>query len=388
MNTIRLYLSYFTIAILFIVGFSKGAFFLPALPSIGKSFHTDRSIIQLTYPLILFGSALSYTFTGTLSDAYGAKKILVIQLSLFVISLIICRQAQSTLIFLCGILLNGIGSFIPLVIKYIKTNLPNNTIKALSLFMIIGTISFPLNATLVGHLLSLSTWRTIFSLWIVLALICAALTCLLTQKPHKKLTTFKFTAYLNQFKYFITNRDFQKYLIIASTNAGAASIFFTLSPHICIVDLHLAPKAYAMLLFIPTAGSLIGYALDIFLITKLSQATIIIIGQYIAVFALIIFTIIFNFYPNPITFMSPLALFMVSYSLIGSNTNTLVMSIKTSLAGAAIGFFSVGVHLINGAAGTLAAHHDGETMGILMLIFLVFGLVTNLFSNRKRTHPH
>ncbi len=374
---------YIALSILTMANYSLGIFFLPALPAIGSYFNVPKYDTQLAYPLILLGSSFAYVYIGVLSDSIGAKKTLLIQLSLYFMSLLICVLSGNILIFLMGIFIQGASSFYTLIIRYSEFELDVDVVKLLSILSFLGTVFVPSSALLSGYL-AYYNWRYIFMLWMIISLICLLLVYFLPTKPGLVYTKFSVRSYIKNLTFFCKNKAFDSYLIAIITVSSIEAIFYTLSPHIFITDFGLSAKVYAYYLFIPTAGLLVGYILTPIIKNSYGENRCILIGEIIAFIAILLFVIMFYFIPSPLIFMSLISLFMIAYPLVSTNIFVLVMGINTALAGSGLAFISIGLNFINGGIGFTVAKQDGEQMGVLMLIILVVGFSCYHYLNKKR----
>lgn len=374
---------YTTLALLIIANWSMGIFFLPALPTIGHYLHASRSTIQLSYPLYILGAALSSLVLGPLTDTFGAKKLMVIQLLIFLASLGICFYARTIAIFLTGAFLIGCACYTMMLFKYLKTNIPSHAVKVYSILCTIAVISSPVLLAISGHIAHISQWQNIFALWFILVLICLGLTLLLPEQKAVIHLPFSFANYIKSFFFFMKNIHFHKSLLAIAALGGATSIFYTLAPHICIIDFSLNPKTFGYLMFIPTIGMLVGNALAFKLNDQFSKEKSILIGKVIATFGMASFVIIFYFFPNPIVFMALIAIFMVGTPLINNNINIQVQTINHTLAGSALAFLGVGLNAIKSISGMMVSRLDGELMGITMLAVLCVGFLLHSYLGRR-----
>ncbi len=374
---------YITLALLIIVNWSMGIFFLPALPTIGHYLHAPRSSIQLSYPFYILGSALSCLVLGPLTDAFGAKKLLIIQFFIFLASLGICFYARTITIFLAGVFLIGCSCNTTLLFKYLKTNIPNHPVKVYSALCTIAVISSPIILTISGHIAHVSYWQNIFALWFILVLICLGLTLFLSEQKAVVHLPFSFSNYMKNFFFFMRNIYFHKSLLAIAALGGASSIFYTLAPHIFMVDFKLNPKIFGYLMFIPTIGLLIGNTLAFKLNDQFSEEKSILIGKVIATFGMASFVIIFYFFPNPIVFMALIAIFMAGSPIINNNINMQVQTINHTLAGSALAFLGVGLNAIRSVSGMMVSRLDGEIMGITMLTVLCVGFILHSYLGRR-----
>lgn len=153
-----------------------------------------------------------------------------------------------------------------------------------------------------------------------------------------------------------------------------------------MTDFHLTSSIFGLLLFILTIGTLIGSTLTYYWTEKLSINGNILAGKCIAIFGMVLFVIIFYFFPSPIVFMINIAFFMISVPLISTTVTMQVMSINQTLAGSALAFLSVGFNALNTASGAFVSRQDGEVMGVIMLVVLVIGFAIHSLLSRKVSH--
>ncbi|MBA5790718.1 MFS transporter, partial [Escherichia coli] len=67
----------------------------PALPILAKTLNSDVSAVQLNVSLFMVGLAISQLVTGSLSDRFGRRPVLLAGLGLAVIATVICMFAQT-----------------------------------------------------------------------------------------------------------------------------------------------------------------------------------------------------------------------------------------------------------------------------------------------------
>ena len=198
--------------------------------------------------------------------------------------------------FLGGLFLQALSSYYALVARYVKMSLSSNTVKVLSLLGILGTISFPINTTIAGHITHTIGWQYVFAHRLLMILFCLLLTIFLPTNKSVNFIKLSFKSYKNNLKFFITNKHFNKSLFLYAAVGGASSIFYTLSPHIMMTDFHLSSSLFGLLLFMPTIGTLIGSFLTYYWTEKLSINGNILAGKCIAIFGMVLFVIIFYFF--------------------------------------------------------------------------------------------
>ena len=220
--------------------------------------------------------------------------------------------------FLLSVFILGTSNYYTLIVRYCNVQLDFEVVKLLSILAFVATLFIPLNAILSGYLAHYN-WRYIFILWMIVAVICLILVYFLPTKSNVTYKDFSFLDYLKNMKFFITDRLFNRYLIAMVTIGAVSSIFYTLSPHIFIVDFGISAKIYASYLFIPTVGLLIGYVLTKKKKKAYGQTQCIFIGEIIAFISIFSFVVIFYFIPNPMIFMGLMSVFMIGFPMVTTN---------------------------------------------------------------------
>jgi len=74
--------------------------YLPAMPSIQKSFNTSEHLVQLSLVVFMIGGAVGQLFYGPFSDKYGRKPVITVGLVIYVIATSLCVFASSIEMFL------------------------------------------------------------------------------------------------------------------------------------------------------------------------------------------------------------------------------------------------------------------------------------------------
>jgi DHA1 family bicyclomycin/chloramphenicol resistance-like MFS transporter len=100
------YILFFGSAILF----ATIDIYVPSLPDMQKFFKTSENMMQWTLAINLLGGAITGLFFGPLGDHFGRKKIIQINLVLYLIGTLVCIFSPKIELFMCGRLLQACGS--------------------------------------------------------------------------------------------------------------------------------------------------------------------------------------------------------------------------------------------------------------------------------------
>ncbi|HEX6527078.1 MAG TPA: MFS transporter [Streptosporangiaceae bacterium] len=136
-----------------------------ALPSIAAQLHASTGDLQWiadAYSLVLAAAMLP---AGRLGDRYGRKRILLIALTLFGISSVLCSYAANTgeLIAARAILGVGAAAIFPMSLSVIPVMFaPEERQKAIALMASATYLSFPIGPVVGGYLLDHFWWGSVF----------------------------------------------------------------------------------------------------------------------------------------------------------------------------------------------------------------------------------
>ena len=82
--------------------------YLPSLPSMADYFSANLPMVQMGLTTSMIGLALGQVFFGPLSDKYGRRRPLILSLTVFVVSTLICLLCRDVVTFICFRLLQAL----------------------------------------------------------------------------------------------------------------------------------------------------------------------------------------------------------------------------------------------------------------------------------------
>lgn len=148
--------------------------YLPALPTMARTFDTSNEVITLTTSSFLFIFAFSMLFWGPLSDRYGRRPVLLAGSAIFVVSsaAIALSSSLASLLIWRGVQAVGSGAAGAMSLAVVKDILRGSLMEKVVGWMQAATILAPLAAPVIGGwMLLFVSWRGIF--WCLA--ICGAL---------------------------------------------------------------------------------------------------------------------------------------------------------------------------------------------------------------------
>lgn len=148
---------------------------LPALAQIGADLQVESANDrQLVISTIFFGLAIGQLFFGPLSDSTGRKPAIYAGLALFMVGTIQSMVAATFPILLLGRLLQGIGVSAPraVTLALVRDQYSGRAMARVMSFVMTVFILVPMLAPSMGQaVLTLGSWRTIFGVILLLAVI-------------------------------------------------------------------------------------------------------------------------------------------------------------------------------------------------------------------------
>ena len=184
---------------------------LPALGFISSDIHLSHSNqAQYIISALFLGMAIGQLVCGPLSDATGRKKILYAGILLFFCGSVICFFAQDMNTLLIGRFIQGLGVAGPYVsaISIVRDKYAGNEMARIMSLVMMIFIMVPALAPSIGQaVLLVSSWRYIFVLYIVYALIIGIWIFVRLEEtlPKEYRIPFSTRGFIDGFKEVISN---------------------------------------------------------------------------------------------------------------------------------------------------------------------------------------
>ncbi|UOG91744.1 MAG: multidrug effflux MFS transporter [Candidatus Thiothrix sulfatifontis] len=366
---------------------------LPALVTIGRELGVQHdNDAQLILTTLFLGLALGQVFFGPLSDATGRKPLMYVGLGIFMLGSLLSMLAQDFSHMLIGRFLQGVGASAPrvLTMALVRDCYSGRAMARVMSFTMSIFILVPMIAPSLGQgILLMAGWRSIFTLFFVLALSVAVWFGWRMPEtlPAAKRRAFNFREFWQGLKEVISNRTSMTYTLTTGIVFGAFLGYLSSAQQILQIQYGLGERfpLYFALLALAIGGASL---LNAKLVMRYGM-------HWISKRALLLFTLLsgafwlvtYNSAGHPALPLL-MAYFMLAFLALGmlfGNLNALAMEPLGHIAG-------IGASVI-GSLSTLIAIPLGTFVGqaydgtILPLIsgFLIFGLAATaaLFSQRK-----
>ena len=211
---------------------------LPALSLIGQDFHIiDENKAQYIIGALFLGFTVGQVIYGPIADSFGRKFTIYIGLLFFIIGDIFCLTANNFSIMLLGRFLQGFGASSPRItsVAIIRDLYKGREMARVMSFIMTIFIIIPVVAPSLGQLiLFITSWRAMFVVFFIAALIAMLLTYFRlpeTLKPQD-IRPFSAKAILHDFGKVLSNKITLGYTICAGLIFSALIGYLTSAPQI------------------------------------------------------------------------------------------------------------------------------------------------------------
>jgi len=316
--------------------------YLPSLPKIGETFAASPALVKYTITLYLLAFAFGQLFIGMLSDRYGRKTVLLVGLSLFVASCIICAFADSLGMLIGGRILQAIGGCAGFVIAraIVRDMHDQNSAASMLGYITMAMIIAPSIAPFIGGYVEVVFgWRANF---IILATLCLAVISATAAKlPESNLErtkSLRLKAQFHNYGQLLTSVPFLGYALTASFASSMFFAFAAASPFIFIDLLELTPAQFGAYFAFAPVGFMIGNFISGKLSVKYGTDRMIEAGNAVALSgAALMLALAFAGIFTPLSICLPFFLVTLSNGLAMTNSIAGAISVNPKLAGTAAG---------------------------------------------------
>ncbi|WP_321531341.1 multidrug effflux MFS transporter [uncultured Desulfuromonas sp.] len=261
--------------------------YLAALPEIASTWGVGKDLINLTLVLWFASFSVSILISGSLSDKYGRKPLLLWGLSLFVATSFLCAGASSAQMLILFRIFQGLGAGAPaaIVLAIIRDRFTGKERhQAIAYVMTIVAVA-PMVAPIIGAmLLEFFNWRFIF----VMQGVMVSITLLVTFTFKESLAdplNISLKRLMTRYTVHFRNKEF----MFASISMGILVLpfygFIAFSPIYYITIHGLSEKMFSLLFGLNALSSMCGAFSSSFIVKWVSDKTVITVSIYGCVIA-------------------------------------------------------------------------------------------------------
>lgn len=358
--------------------------YLPSFPDISGDLGANASLVQLSLTTCLIGFAVGQIFIGPISDAKGRRTPLLISISLFVLSSLLCALAPNITTLVIARLLQGLTASAGLVLSRAVVRdvfTGRELTKFFALLMVINAAA-PMIAPMTGGailLLPFASWHTIFYFLGFLG-ICIVLLIVSRLKetlpPEKRLPTSgkeSVGTVLSLFK----DRSFMGYALTVGFIHGGSFAYVSGTPFVYQGIYGVSPQVFSILfgingLAIIMGSFIIGRFGGIIYERKLLRTAVIIAVS--ATSLLLIMTVI----QGPLaSLVICIFVYMTAMGMITTSTFTLAMEKQGHRAGSASAVLGMLPLLLGSIVSPLVGINEATAipMGTILFVTSLIGMI-------------
>lgn len=358
MNTPKRINKFQLILLLFLVSFPAAAtvLFTPALPSIAKYFGIKTGEAQLTVTFFLVGFAIGQLPYGPLSNRFGRKPLLAAGLILAGLGSLLCVLAGylehfSLLVFARFITALGASAGLKIVFTMIgDIYVPPHSGKIFSYTILAYAIMPGIATAIGGFLMQNFHWQSCFYFLSLYSFLLMGLSFTLPEtkniEERQELNPKSiFRGYLGEF----SNAKLLTCAGILGFRTSFIYIFAAKAPFISMNMIGLKPAEFGLLSLVPPIGMILGTFGAVYLINRIKQVSILLIGVGIAIVGTLCMMIPFTLHEvKVITLFIPMFIIDFGLSLIYANASSIGLAYarNTSNGSAVINFVNLGISVL------------------------------------------
>ncbi|KHE69040.1 Bcr/CflA family efflux MFS transporter [Halobacillus sp. BBL2006] len=332
----------FLLGMLGILGPLNIDMYLPSFPGIAEDLNASASLVQLSLTTCLIGLAVGQMVVGPISDAQGRKKPLLVSISLFALSSLLCAFAPNIIVLVIARFLQGFTASAGVVLSraVVRDVFSGRELtKFFSLLMVINATA-PMIAPMTGGailLLPFASWKTIFYFLCLLGLIIVMTIGwkLRETLPHDKRIPSSIKSSVQTMGSLLKDRSFIGYALTIGFVHGGSFAYVSGTPFVYQGIYGVSPQMFSVLfgingLAIITGSFLVGRLGGIIHERSLLRAAV--ITAVSATSVLLVMTIIEGPLPSLVI---PIFIYMTAMGMVLTSTFTLAMEHQGRRAGSA-----------------------------------------------------
>jgi DHA1 family bicyclomycin/chloramphenicol resistance-like MFS transporter len=313
--------------------------YLPAFPQIRLSLHASDLAVQQTLSAFLISSGIMMLWYGALADAFGRRKVILINLLVFLLASIGCALANSIETLWMFRVLQGISSGAGTVLGSAIIRDLYQGATAARLVALVGMV-FALGPGVApiigGWIVKLSDWRSIFifvsGYALILLLVCYRF--LPESLPAAQRTQFHPLTLLNGYFQIFRNVPFLLKAGALSFNFCGMFLYVAASPVFIRQHLQLGPEQFGWQFIPMVSGIFLGSLLSNRIAGKLSVPRQIMVGYGIAIAAAALNVLYHLFFVAAIPWsVLPIFFYAFGVSIVGPGIMLLLLELIPSLRG-------------------------------------------------------
>lgn len=350
--------------------------YLPALPIVAADLNTSTSAVQLSLTFCLLGLAFGQLIAGPISDARGRRVPLMIGMTVFIISSILCAFTSSIVVLCVLRLIQGLAGATGIVISRAIVRdyyTGYEMTKFFALLMLVNSIAPIIAPTIGGQVLRFTNWEGIFVILglIGILIILGVIFKLSESLPLEKRQTGGFKQTLASMGMMLKDRVFMGYCLAAGFVFAGMFAYISGSPFVLQDIYKMSPQAFGIVFAINSIGIVSASQISSRLSRTVGEKKLLIIGLTQAFIAGLVLFLMIQLDLGLIGILIPLFFVVSSVGLVAPSSTSLAMQRQGRNAGSAsalIGLTQMGLGAIATPLVGLGGSHTAVPMGLVIAI--------------------
>lgn len=317
--------------------------YLAAFPAVADDFAVSSSMVQLTLTATLAGLALGQLFLGSISDAFGRRRPLIVGLVLYVAASLVVAVTSSFALLFAMRFVQGFTAAAGMVLAMAMVrDLYAGSVLArlLSRLMLVSGVAPVIAPTIGAQFLAFSTWRSMFYALGAFGLLLAVLALILVKEtlPESRRTQAGIMPALRSYGVLLRS---SRYLGVVLTGSIAMGALFTYISAATFVYQDLYGFSVQLYAIVFAAGAVMitgGSQLNASLVGRFHPVNILRTAMAGGTFFGVVMVILAATDANKWAFIGVLMAALVCMGMVMPNTPTLALHEHAARAGAAAAF--------------------------------------------------
>lgn len=368
--------------------------FLPSLSNMAVEFETEYSVMTLAIAGYLAITAVLMMIMGPLSDRYGRRPVLLLAVSIFTVSSLICALSTHIWVFLFFRVCQGavIAGWAVSLAVIRDTTAPQEAASKIGYVTMAMAVAPMLGPMFGGVLDELFNWRASFFAYAGFGLLALAL-CWLDLGETNKTRSATFAQQFRSYPELFGSRRYWGYAICQAFSTGSFYVFIAGAPLIAVTLLGLTPAVLGFYLGTITAGFAFGSFISGRYARRFAITTMMIAGRVVGNFGVVAaLALVALGHLNVGTLFGALVFVGIGNGLTMPSCNAGILSLRPALAGSAAGLAGAltigGGALLTTLTGAVVIGNQGAYGLLFVLLFCTLMSMAGAFTvwvlDRKR----